>query len=47
MIYQKVLNYFVNKNPEYKDIDYFKFFINFDPENPENKERLFHLNLIQ
>ena len=33
------------KNPEYKDIDYFKFFINFDPENPENKERLFSLKL--
>ena len=33
------------KNPEYKDIDYFKFFINFDPESPENKERLFSLKL--
>ena len=33
------------KNPEYKDIDYFKFFVNFDPESPENKERLFSLKL--
>ena len=33
------------KNPEYKDVDYFIFFIIFDSESPENKERLFSLKL--
>jgi len=33
------------KNPEYKDADYFKFFVSFNPESPENKERLFSLKL--
>ena len=33
------------KNPEYKDADYFNFFVSFDSENPEHKERLFSLKL--
>ena len=33
------------KNPEYKDADYFKFFVSFDLESPEDKERLFSLKL--
>ena len=33
------------KNPEYKDADYFKFFVSFDPESSEDKERLFSLKL--
>ena len=39
------MNIDYEKNPEYKDADYFKFFVSFDPESSEDKERLFSLKL--
>lgn len=39
------MNVDTGENPEYKDADYFKFFVSFDPKSPEDKERLFSLKL--